>query len=320
MPSIRLVIANEKRRGARMLRHLRRLCLYTFLAVILLVARNLPAAENMYIQQPTSPQIGLLPGDSPEGLSLVEQVAGAVNQRLWIRQRAFSIVLVNHTERTIVGYAVQWKFTMPDGTTQTHQYHYGQPDALLDGGKTKILPGHRFHSKMIGPSSMQIVYPLAHISQPIQLAQPLTEAAENELEHFEDLARSASQVTFSLDSVLFEDGNMLGPDSTHFLEAYTAALSGEQKAVRYIVDSAQQGVSGDEITSRVTALQEEASRNLASATLTDAQRVFNTALMSYAKEFLSVQSLSGFDAAVRVAEEHAYRSMPTVTRQNFPAK
>ena len=103
---------------------------------------------------------------------------------------------------------------------------------------------------MVGALSSQIVYPLPQLIFPVQSAQPLSQESENQLSRFEGLAQQASRITFKLDAVLLEDGTMLGPDTTHFLEAYSAGFAGEQEIVRYIVDSAAGGVPRNEVTQR----------------------------------------------------------------------
>jgi hypothetical protein len=202
---------------------------------------------------------------------------------------------------------------MADGTKRPYSYHYGQPDALLDNGKAKIDAEHRLHSKMIGPLDSQFVFPLARIGLPLQLTRPLSGMLVPELDRFEQLAQQSTKIEFELNAVLFEDGTVLGADDTHFAEAYEAAFAGEQQVVRYIVGSFARGVSSDEVENGVVAQREEASNAMRGAS--NSRRVFNTAVISYADEFLNVQKTAGYEAAVAVAREHVYKSSPKLTVQ-----
>jgi hypothetical protein len=279
---------------------------------------DVSAAETMNIQPIQTSQIKILPGISAEASALLAKTPNSENGELWPRLRPFSVLLVNSTEKTIIGYAAQWDFTMTDGTKRTHSYHYGQPDALLDNGKTKIDAARRLHSKMIGPFSSQLVYPLAQIALPLQLTRPLSASAESELEDFEQLARLSTQVAFTLDAVLFEDGTVLGPDKTQFTAAYEASLAGEQQIVKYIVASAKSGISPEDVMTEVEARKAQASKRIAEGQASNSQRVFSVALVAFANEFLSVQEKAGYDAAVAVAKEHVYESLPKLTRHRDP--
>lgn len=274
---------------------------------------DLKAAETMNIQPLQTSQIKVLPGSSSEASALLAKTPNAESGELWPRLQPFSILLVNCTEKTIIGYAVQWDFTMLDGTRRSRSYHYGQPDALLDNGTTKIDAVRRLHSKMIAPFSSQLVYPLAQIALPLQLTRPLSPSDEGELEDFEQLARLSAQVVFTLDAVLFEDGTVLGTDNTQFTAAYEAAFAGEQQIVKYIVASAISGVSPADLARAIEAQKEEASKSIANGRASNSQRVFSVALVAFANEFLSVERKAGYDAAVAVAKEHLYESSPKLT-------
>jgi hypothetical protein len=290
------------------------------LSFAMAASMDLKAAETMNIQPLQTSQIKILPGSSSEASALLAKTPNAESGDLWPRMQPFSVLLVNCTEKTIIGYAAQWDFTMPDGTKRSHSYHYGQPDALLDDGKTKIDAARRLHSKMIGPFSSQLVYPLAQIALPLQLTRPLSASAESELEDFEQLARLSTQVAFTLDAVLFEDGTVLGTDKTQFTAAYEASFAGEQQIVKYIVASAKSGVSPEDVATEVEAQKAQASKRIADGQASNSQRVFSVALVAFANEFLSVQGKAGYDAAVAVAKEHLYESSPKLTLHRDPAE
>ena len=43
---------------------------------------------------------------------MVKKSTGATSQSMWERLQPYSIVLVNRTNKTVIGYAVQWSFSM----------------------------------------------------------------------------------------------------------------------------------------------------------------------------------------------------------------
>jgi hypothetical protein len=261
-------------------------------------------------------QVRGIPASSAEAQPLIAHYVSGMNSELWSRLRPLSVVVVNSTDRSIVGYSVQWEFTLLDGKKQTRGYHYGQPDAVLDGGRTKIPPEHRVNARMIEPLASQLVFPMTQISHPTQLSHGISASSGDQLKDIELLAMESSRVVFTLDAVLLDNGVVLGPDTTQFADAYRSAFAGEQDIVRFIVTSAAAGVPDTDVIEEVRTRRDKSASALAGHMEDNSGQVYNTSLFTYANEFLNVQKISGYESAVSVAREHLYQSSPHIASLN----
>lgn len=160
-----------------------------------------------------------------------------------------SVFIKNSGTRLIVGYALTWELRDGDGKIiSSNTRGYSEPGILMGNEIPKDLK----HTTAIEPGSARC------FSRNSQIEQDTVEAAEQDTalpSHSQDkedgssairamvasqLSR-ATDVTVSLDGVIFDDGTFVGPNVTGFFEQMQAMVNAKVDLLHDIAAASQQG-------------------------------------------------------------------------------
>jgi hypothetical protein len=237
-------------------------------------AQNLQVAQNipMKIQHPTSPTTdvdvkSILPEDFP-----------AIDKMAIAKVHPAGFVLTNLSNRAIVALVVEWSCTTQDGqerrgfvktsSLSTNTGAVVHPHARLFVGPNVFLPESLAFAPHIGPPF---------------------EALDGRATRW---AANASQITAKIDVVIFEDGELVGPDQS-----------------QYEVEIQSQKTAADLISSKVRDAQSQGQdptlmlRQIAEAPMASTADSLGLWSGLYARQLLSARDSSNFDARLTSIEK-----------------
>ena len=164
------------------------------------------------MQLPTSPtpEVSIIPA-SPENLPGFDPAA--------VQQfHPSTFILVNQSSRAIVALAVQWTYTNQNGQPGLHTH---RSDSFMISRFNAVVPAH---GELLVAPGVFLAESLAlspHVGP--SLAALDGRAAPN--------VPVASQVTIKIDAIIFEDGEVVGPNQTRYdAEIQSRKIAAEQLA------------------------------------------------------------------------------------------
>lgn len=173
----------------------------------------------------------------------------------------FSAFLRNESGRLIVAYTLKWEITRNDGKTVKHFVSISDGDAL-SGGRSTVEPGPAVQN---GSSRFVALAPLTS-SRGITITPTFStsEAAalyreantSGLLQNLVNELVQASDLTLSLDNVVFENGEAVGADSAHTFDQLRSALFARNDLLRAILNAIRRGKSLEDVMSRIKNLSE----------------------------------------------------------------
>jgi hypothetical protein len=228
---------------------------------------------KMKVQVPSSPSTEvslktILPEDFP-----------AIDSAAFANVHPVSFALTNQSDRAIVAIAVEWSYTSQDG--QQGQTFYKSSNLYIKNAKAVVQAHTRLFvgPNMILPESLAFA---PHIG-------PRLEALDGRLAPW---AATASQVSATIDAIIFEDGELVGPNHSKYdLEIQSQKTAAEQIAskVRYAQSQGQDPTP---------MLKQIAAGTLASTT--DFIGLWSTL---YARQLLNARDSRTFDVRLSAMEQ-----------------
>lgn len=155
--------------------------------------------------------------------------------------RPFSVILVNKGKKEVIAYAIKWEAVDAAGNTISRVDSYVQPGVLMGitpSGDEKIneigIAIRAHQSRLLFWGGMD--NDLGMLSK--------EEMVNPELAH-------AISITASLDSVVFDDGTAVGPDSTKFFSQVESEVQAKKDLLQIIHSKYFKGTSMKEILDTV---------------------------------------------------------------------
>ena len=237
-------------------------------SVIVASAQRIP----MKVQLPTSPTTevavkSILPEDFP-----------AIDKTAFANVHPASFVLKNLSNRAIVAIAVEWSYTAQDG----HEGRgFAKSNSLSTNTGAVVQP---YETLFVGPKVFlpESLAFAPHIGSPF-------EAVDGRSAHW---AATASQITAKIDVVIFEDGELVGPDQSQLG-----------------VEIQSQKMAADQIASRVRYAQSQGQdptpmlKQIAEAPMESTTDFIGLWSGLYAHQLLSAQGSNNFDARLTAMEK-----------------
>jgi hypothetical protein len=149
-----------------------------------------------------------------------------------LRSKPFLVIVSNHSARTIVAYTMEW--TVEQNTTQVTLCQYKYPDAV--GGAVQ-LRGNEIRS-----AEQKIVANGIEIYCGRWGTEPIDECYLRQLADWSGRFVGAD-IRVTLDAVIFEDGELIGPDKSHLGEHFAAYVNAKQDVYRSLVQGLDSGQS-----------------------------------------------------------------------------
>jgi len=226
----------------------------------------------MKVQLPTSPTPEvdvktILPDDFP-----------AIDKTAFAKVHPASFVVTNLSNRAILALAVEWSYTAQDG-------HEGRGFARSSSLSTNTGAVVQPHARLfVGP---KIFLPESLAFAP-HMGSPF-EALDGRLAHW---VATASEITAKIDVVVFEDGELVGPDQSQFA-----------------VEIQSQKTAADQIASKVRYAQSQGQdttamiKQIAEAPMQSTTDFIGLWSGLYAQQLLSARSSSDFDVRLTAMEK-----------------
>lgn len=142
------------------------------------------------------------------------------------RLRPYSVVIVNRTTKPIVGIALRWTWRDSAGQPRVH-------DLRSDG---LFLVRH----ELLSPNGKILVAPGTVL--PVGAARTgYTQAWNTPGSQIKQLEQTSGEITVALDTVVFADGEVAGPDESRTLQYIQARAAAAQSLGRSVLKLLQQG-------------------------------------------------------------------------------
>ena len=166
--------------------------------------------------------------------ALIADVAGTA-----AALKPYLVILSNHSKRTIVAYCVS--FEMTDSTGRVHQslVHFNYPNAVAESGVGQSgLP----RGREVRPGEARVVGTNYEI-MPEAGTWWLADFARSQSERFKDTRK----LVIGIDAVIFDDGTLVGEDTSELQQAFEKYLNTTQEIYRSVVSRIDLGVSIDDV-------------------------------------------------------------------------
>lgn len=155
--------------------------------------------------------------------------------------KPLSVFIKNSGSKLVLAYALSWEFNDKNGQViSTKAVGYSEPGVLM-GNK---IPKDLKHTTAIEPNGVRCFSRDSKIDVnegEANLGQNNMRASiTSKSKLVEDLSR-ATNVTVTLDGVLFDDGSFVGPNKSHFFEQMQAMLDAKVDLLRELAEANQRG-------------------------------------------------------------------------------
>ncbi len=232
---------------------------YTLIVVFLITVVVLGTGVFANIRRGQAMEIKFHKSDLPEyGVNLVSSADpsfdGIAAKHFKNKQpktlKPFAVFITNSSARLVVAYALTWELKDENGrniTTKT--VGYSEPGILIGNE----IPPNLIHTTAIEPGKERCFSWDSKID-PAQVEinnvrNPILAMVEAEL------AR-ATDVTVALDAVVFDDGSVVGPNKTAFVDQMRAMVAAKGDLLRDIAAASERG-DVDQVLDSIGALAQE---------------------------------------------------------------
>ncbi len=242
----------------------------------------------------------LIPPGHAQFESAVSQALGNHRSDLATAVKNLSVVLQNNSRKTVIGYALRWTFKKLDGTVQTTGIAWIEPRGLFDGDKPKDardLPG----GTLIRPGHARLVSMFARLNADSSNNLGVSAPMQEYMAQFNDMVDNSSDVTVTLDGLLFEDGTFAGPNEHHLFENFVESFVAVQDFYRHVMSLSDGGTPEPEIISWIKSQKVD---DLGSANAIDFDRGVAV------NEFLNVMDRTGFASAMELVRSKLFARPP----------
>lgn len=269
-----------------------------------------PAAEQVIVAQglPQDKLVMLSPSDDGYEAALATILQGK-HDALIESVKWMGVVLRNDSDRAVVAFTVRFH-TDPAGPYMAPGMGYGAVEDLLDGGQRRAES--RYFKRriwVIPPGSSRFIGPHITIGQneAINDAAQRGPAALLRIQSRLDRQRAEWQdhkVTIVLESAVFEDGEVVGPDALLTAQDTRNELTGYQSVFSDVTARASSGTSWAELMRYLEDVVNQTQGTKFGSG--DYWRNF------YAGRLTMIASENGVGAAVQYAAEHAFHHPPEI--------
>jgi hypothetical protein len=248
-----------------------------FLALVAIltctIAANAQRNPNMKVQLPASPSTEvavktILPEDFP-----------AIDKAAFVNVHPASFVLTNQSDRAIVALAVKWSVTSEDGAEAQHLYTINS--LSIKNAKPLV----QAHTRLFVGPNMALAESLAfapHIG-------PRFEALDGRSAPW---AAAASQISSTIDVIIFEDGELVGPNHSQ----YDGQIQSKKLAADQVASEVRQVQSkGQDPTPML--------KQIAGATLASPTDFIGLWSGLYAQQLLKAQGAGTFEDRLSALEQ-----------------
>lgn len=217
--------------------------------------------------------------------------------------KPFSVFIQNSGDKMIAAYALTWEFAKKDGKLMSNTVGYSEPGILMGDEMPKDL----IHTTAITPNSVRC---FSWGSQIQQTEDPEKNSSEVRARLTSELSQ-ATDVTVSLEGVVFDDGTYVGP-STMFFEQMQAIINAKVDLLREI-ELASKENKVDQVLELISA--ESMAPDVAMASEFSIEAYYRHFRKLYASEMTNMTRAHGKEAMVQHLVRSSRRAHPVLRKK-----
>ena len=179
-------------------------------------------AISVTIGGPNIDGLELMSPSVPEFDTAVRSLFRGKSDRL-LQMKPFVTILSNHSDRTLVAYALKWEVARPGGrltTTDQHKY----PDA--------VAPSAPQRGNEIRPGERNIALMSIELDCGRWGSEPTEDFYLRQFIGWFKKYKDVSHLEISIDAAIFEDGALFGPNKSELDQHFTAYVDAKQEYYR----------------------------------------------------------------------------------------
>jgi len=206
-------------------------------------SRNSPTAEvgsvSMKVKDLSNIGISIITQSDPSFSTLLSTSLDGETKTAAQTLSNVSFFIKNDTDQPIIGYAIKWEMTAPDGKPHTHVKNYLASDVLVGRPVTGLVGVINSHSVRFVSLA-----PIEEINRAREAGGSLAARANafplaEQVERLRDRTSKFTEITISMDSVLLADGTFWGPDTFGEFDKIQARLDARRDLLRQFETSVQ---------------------------------------------------------------------------------
>ena len=208
-----------------------------------------------------------------------------------------SVIMKNVSQHAVASFGLRWKIKDSTGFVWTRDVMHIEPRTLLDGAR------QRTDQVSIAAGSSCLVTVEGVILNP--------EALRNFSSPF--LAPGFTVVSVQLDSAVFDDGEVVGPDQIGMLPTFRATINAKQDLMEEISQKLSQGQSLHEILVALNSANKTVPKNQVPL---DPNGTYGAIRQQYLDELTTTEQNFGQEIAMRSLKHHKYDNRPNIHRHD----
>lgn len=212
-----------------------------------------------------------------------------------------SVIIKNTSQHAVVSFGLRWKIRDSTGFVRTRDVMHMEPRALLDGVRSR---------------TEQVSIP-AHSAQLVTVEGIIANA--DALRGFTSsiLGPGFTIASVELDSAIFDDGGLVGPDQIGILPTFTATINAKQDLMEEISDRLSQGQPLHEILVALNSANKAVPKTHAPL---DPSGTYATLRQQYLDELTTTEQNFGQEMAVQSIKHHKFDNRPNIHRRDDKQK
>lgn len=154
-----------------------------------------------------------------------------------------SVVLENKTPQNINALCVLWRFYPSEGNPieRTAAFSFLDNAVFNSTNESLIKAGEQYPLSLLSKGLGIGRERMREIKDDAESKQNLDAESKQNLDTVNQLIARSVRWSFYVDAVLFSNGVMIGPDSTHYLDALTARINGGRDLFREVAEKLDRG-------------------------------------------------------------------------------
>jgi hypothetical protein len=222
-----------------------------FLSICFLLGSYCFAQGTVTTEESPDPEVRITSPGDPDFHEVLHQLLGDGADSAE-ELSPFLLIVKNVGHRTVVAYTAVWRITSTSGPTSDIGVSYVYPRSIAG----KILPGDIERDKELLPGETRVVSLRFEVSDRTKWPNAKEEFARMAKRQAEEIGEVKS-VKAGLDAVIFDDGEIVGPDNHRLAPSFAQYVNAYQILYRQIVTAARSGADPDVIAATIGTMLEK---------------------------------------------------------------
>ncbi len=191
---------------------------------------------------------------TPADADFDSELAGLLGDKVQVIKQLepYVLIVTNQSKRRVVAYSPVWTITGRDGEESGHLFNLSlkYPNAVAGNEFPRgeeLYPGETRIATTGAAGDKNLVRTAELWPSEPHGAAFFTQRAQSQREEF----KNPAAVEIGLDAVIFEDGELVGPDHGHLEQHFSAFVNANQSLYKKIVDDTSAGASIDDVFTKL---------------------------------------------------------------------